>query len=86
MPVAVQAVEVVEGIEIAAALLKAEAGARVKIRERRLARFHARHRRLMASGQHALLENLIARCAHAVLHHHVRRQIGAFAAETVGHP
>ena len=40
----------------------------------------------MASGQHALLEDLIARCAHAVLHHHVRRQIGAFAAEAVGHP
>ena len=86
MPVAVQAIEMIESIEIVSALIKAEAGARVEIRKRRLARFHARHRRLMASGQHALLEDLIACRAHAVLHHHVRRQIGAFAAETVGHP
>ena len=86
MPIAVQAIEMIESIEIVSALIKAEAGARVKIRERRLARFHARHRRLMASGQHTLLEDLIACRAHAVLHHHVRRQIGAFATKAVGHP
>ena len=39
MPIAVQAIEMIEGIEIAPSLLKAEAGARVEIRERRLACF-----------------------------------------------
>ena len=72
-------------VEIASALIKAEAGRRLRFGTASCPLPHAPPPP-DGAGQHALLEYLIAAVLTPSFTHHVRRQVGAFAAEAVGYP